>query len=30
LGLAGVCTISGGTALMMAAFDTRVSPWRAM
>ena len=29
-GLVGVCTINGGTALMMAAFDTRLSPWRAI
>ena len=29
-GFAGVCTIKGGTALMMAAFETRLSPCRAM
>jgi hypothetical protein len=29
-GLADVFTISGGTALKIAAFATRLSPWRAM
>jgi len=28
-GLAGVFTINGGTALMITAFATRLSPWRA-
>ena len=28
--MAAVFTISGGTALMIAAFATRLSPWRAM
>lgn len=28
-GLAAVFVISGGTALMIAAFATRLSPWRA-
>jgi len=28
--LAEVFTISGGTALMIAAFATRLAPWRAM
>jgi len=28
-GLAGVCTINGGTAVMIASFATRLSPCRA-